>query len=150
MVAVLIVEDDEHKIVDLKRELLDVRPDVIVRAERSVRAGVIAVTSQEFDLLILDLSLPTFDETARNSGGLGQPQGGLEVLRMLRMRDLRPPIIIVSQYYQVQFGSTYVATEKATSRIAADLNAHVVATILYKLQTDAWVDKFRKAVEVAL
>ena len=128
---ILIVEDDDHKIADVQAVVRQVFPTALVVTHRSVREGSVAVTRQNFDLIILDLSLPTFDQSASASGGVGQPQGGFEVLRMLKRLSKRPDILIVSQYYQVELDGKYTSLPEANTLIAARFNANLVGCLLY-------------------
>lgn len=65
---------------------------------RSVRAAIKAIQDDQPDLVLLDMSLPTFDVGADEPGGRPQGWGGAEVLRYLQFRRIRVPVIVVTQY----------------------------------------------------
>jgi DNA-binding response OmpR family regulator len=77
---ILIIEDQPKVAQSLKHGLETERFDVTVAA--TGEEGFFLVSSQVFDLLILDLMLPGRD--------------GLEILRTLRSRGLATPVIILS------------------------------------------------------
>lgn len=68
VIRVMFVEDDEHKISDLIqywRKWIG-RSSYIVK--KSVREAVVAVHDHDYDLMVLDMALPTFDQSAKTSG----------------------------------------------------------------------------------
>ena len=105
---ILIVEDDGHKIDDIQGFLSSLDNHHQLTIERSVRGGVLEVYENNYQLVILDMALPTFDQENKSSGGMSQPQGGLELIRTLSAigKDLR--IVILTQYPDIEIdGQTY-------------------------------------------
>lgn len=150
VVRILLVEDDDHKIADLEPIVSSVLPSAYLTIKRSVREGTVAVKGGHFDLVILDLSLPTFDQKAFASGGTAQPQGGFEVLRMLDHIDRRPEILIVSQYYQVEFDGSYVPLDQSVEIIASRFGAKIMGVSIYDMESDEWASKFRGQIKECL
>jgi len=136
--SVLIVEDDEHKISDVEEllESLETKFEVVVK--KSVREGIIFVAKNDVDLILLDLSLPTFDETATSAGGSGQPQGGLEIVRMLKRKGAYPSIILVSQYHQLEFDGKFVSLDNSVPIIRERYQANVIGAVLYSVSSLEW------------
>ena len=77
---VLVVED-EQKVADAVREgLQEERHEVVV--ERTGEGAFFRVTTETFDVILLELNLPGRD--------------GLEILRPLRERGLKPPVLVLT------------------------------------------------------
>src|ERR687896_707421 len=77
---VLVVED-EQKVADALREgLMEERHDVVV--ERTGEGAFFRVNTETFDVILLDLNLPGRD--------------GLEILRALRGRGLKTPVLVLT------------------------------------------------------
>ena len=76
---VLIIEDDPS-IADLKKDYLEIN-DMTVTIEHDVKKGLEAALNEPFDLIILDVMLPTMD--------------GFEICRAIRKKK-QTPIMIVS------------------------------------------------------
>jgi CheY-like chemotaxis protein len=96
---ILLVEDDEYKI-DLivpfiKSKILDVDLTFAVSVKSAKKA---LDNDNEIHVVLLDMTLPTFDMTAGSSGGRPQGFGGLEVLRYMEMVEDSRPVIIVTQF----------------------------------------------------
>lgn len=66
---VLIVEDDEFKGRRIEQVLRDYQPDVDLRLERSVNSGLKGIVEHSPELVLLDMSLTTFDVGPSEAGG---------------------------------------------------------------------------------
>jgi len=77
----ILVVEDERKVADAIREGLEAE-QYEVAIERNGNDAFVRVSSDAFDLVLLDLSLPGRD--------------GLEVLRAIRERNVRTPILVLT------------------------------------------------------
>ncbi len=77
----ILVVEDEQKVADALREGLEAEKyDVVV--ERTGEAAFFRVNTETFDAVLLDLGLPGRD--------------GLEILRALRAREMRTPVLVLT------------------------------------------------------
>ncbi|MDV3503703.1 response regulator [Marinobacter sp. M-5] len=95
---ILVVEDEDPKIEHLMRFLKVVHEDFEIETARSVMSALEKIPQVRPSLLLLDMSLPTFDVGDLESGGRPQGYGGLEVLRQMVMLDLDCPTIVITGY----------------------------------------------------
>jgi CheY-like chemotaxis protein len=138
---VLLVEDEIHKrdeLVQCVLEVYNVLPEVV----DGVRSAVLKVSSDDFDIVILDMALPTFGESSADQlKGHDQAQGGIEVLRTLRYKSKTPKIIIVTQYPDFYIGSQKVKLKDASKIIEIKYGQKVLAGILYKYKSKATLQR---------
>lgn len=94
----LIVEDEEPK----REAIIAFASSSFVWSSvttaHSVRSAINSVRTQHPTLLLLDMSLPTFDIAPGEPGGRPQGEGGIEVLRYLEMSETLLPTIVVTGY----------------------------------------------------
>lgn len=94
----LIVEDEEPK----REAILNAASGRFewseIKTANSVRSAIQSIRQQRPDLLLLDMSLPTFDISAGEPGGRPQGEGGIEVLRFLEMSEIDVPTVVVTGY----------------------------------------------------
>lgn len=95
---VLLVEDEDPKLESLQRFLEEHNCAAVVVVARSVKSALAVLQSERPDLLLLDMSLPTFDISASEPGGRPQGFGGIEILRFLESTGSTIPTVIVSGY----------------------------------------------------
>lgn len=95
---ILLVEDEAPKRGHIERLLQELAPGARVSLARSVNSALDVLESEPLTLLLLDMSLPTFDVGQRESGGRPQGFGGIEVLRHMVMAGIVCPTIVITGY----------------------------------------------------
>lgn len=95
---VLIVEDEAPKLDRLVNFVSTTWPDATIRTARSVRSAISSIQTAVPDLVLLDMSLPTFDIGPKEPGGRPQGFGGIEVLRYFDLFEIAVPTIVVTAY----------------------------------------------------
>ena len=138
--SVLIVEDDKFKADDLSREIASGFSITVVA---SVRDAVIKVLGEAFDVVVLDMALPTFTADAASASGTAQPQGGVEVIRALKSVKTDTPVIIVSQYPDLEIDGKFHSLLGAPKVLSERYSIRVVGAVVYDFQNRAWSDVFR-------
>jgi ActR/RegA family two-component response regulator len=141
---VLLIEDEEHKAEDLTRRLLakGVAPGDLKRAI-GVRQAVLQVMEGVYDLVIVDMALPTFSSTGDDgSGGGGQAVGGIEILRALSNANASTKVIIVTQYPDIIVGGNRVRLHQAARVLSAKYRQEVLGAVLYSYKTPEWETAF--------
>lgn len=141
---ILIVEDDKFKADDLKGELVG---DCDVTIVVSVRDAVVKVLSEEFDAIVLDMALPTFTADTSSLSGTAQPQGGVEVLRALKSTKMDTPVVIVSQYPDLEIDGIFHSLEAAPKVLSTRYGIGVVGAVVYDFQNRSWSDEFRSLLD---
>ena len=98
MIHVLLVEDEDPKLRHLRDRLSYELPEAIIDICRSVNSATDYLERSTPDIVILDMSLPTFDVTQTEGGGRPQGFGGVEVLRHIAFNDLACKVIVITGY----------------------------------------------------
>lgn len=135
---VLVVEDDEHKIEDIQAFWKDRWPNDELGIARSVREAVVAVYDLDFALIVLDMALPTFDQSAKASGGTSQPQGGLEVIRTLGTFKRNTNVIIFTQYDGIEIDGAILPIKDTPTILSKRYGVSVLSAIVYEYQSLQW------------
>ena len=143
---ILIVEDDEFKAQHL-RPILRGRGEIVL--VQSVREAVVTVLSDDFDLVVLDMALPTFTRSALSSGGTAQAQGGMEVIRALKSRRATVPVIIVSQYPDLEIEGSFLALQSCPSILRERYGVNLAGAVLFDFDDQSWEETFRELLEEA-
>lgn len=147
MIDVLVIEDDEFKATDILRLVREVIDDAMVNRAASVTSALRAITSGKFDLVIMDMSLPTFDLSGPGGGGSPQGQGGVEILRLARRLGTLSPFVVVTQYPDIDINGDNVPLEQAAKRLSDRFGLCVQACLPYEFDSDDWQDDFRASLE---
>lgn len=94
---ILIIEDNQ-----LKREkicdFLAANFEVKLFEAASYNSGLNAVLARKYDLLVLDMSMPTFDRTPATNGGRFRALAGKEIAVRLQKQKRLIPFVVVTGY----------------------------------------------------
>jgi CheY-like chemotaxis protein len=100
MKRILIVEDNPYKREKIVEYFSNITPEVIIDEAHSFTSGWQNISSNKinYDLLILDMSLPSFDINQNEDGGEFKALGGKELARKLVRRKVLTPFIFLTNY----------------------------------------------------
>lgn len=95
---ILIVEDNSNKLKQI-RNLLEKKYSTyeIVEAH-AFNSGVKKVFEGNWDLVVLDMSLPTYDITHTESGGDKKPVAGKNIMKRMLNRKIYSPVVVITQF----------------------------------------------------
>jgi len=94
----LLVEDEGPKRAHIEGFLKGSVSNLHIKNATSVNSALRALEEKLPDLLLLDMSLPTFDIGVREGGGRPQGFGGIEVMRHMQMASLTCPTVVITGY----------------------------------------------------
>ncbi len=96
MKKLLLIEDDDYKAFQIRDFLEEEGYHVDIRS--SFQSGMKTLVSDSYHLLLLDMSIPTFETVKSSQNNRYRPFGGVDILKELQRRELRIPVIVVTQY----------------------------------------------------
>jgi CheY-like chemotaxis protein len=146
---ILLIEDESHK----KDELLQCIKDAcgeVPEVIDGVRLAVIAVLKNDYDLIILDMALPTFGGNSDNNKGHDQAEGGVEVLRALKSKGKSVTVIIVTQYSDFYIGASKIKLKDAPRVIREKYGQIVIGAILYQYRSKSVLQKIQKIIRAVV
>lgn len=143
----LIVEDDRNKLEQL-RELIKSRfPDTDVDTRSSYHHGAKSALSGGYDLILLDMSMPTYEASSSSSGGSPLHFAGREVLRQMKRRDVVAQVIVVTQFDTFGEGASRMSLEELTEALRRDHPGSFLGTIYYHPKQEQWKTELVRHVE---
>lgn len=150
MKKVLLIEDEIHKREELAAYLNEFGgAELEISIADSVRSAVKAVTGTNYDLIVLDMALPTFTvEEGSVDGGLDQALGGVEILRTLKFLGKRQRIVIVTQYPDITLDGKRVKLNSARSALEKKYGQSIEGAVLYKYRSSVNRQKIKGVVDL--
>ena len=98
---ILIVEDDIQKFSHIKNHIFANKKDffnLIFDQANSVTNAINKIEEYQPDILILDISLPTFNINNTESGGRARHIGGVEILDFMQLMNITCKTVILTGY----------------------------------------------------
>lgn len=138
MTYVLLVEDEDPKLRHLQERLSYELPGATINVCRSVNSATDYLERSQPDLVILDMSLPTFDVTQTEGGGRPQGFGGLEVLRYIAFNDLQCQVIVITGYEAFPKGDGQVNLSDLEAELVEEFSSTISAVLRFNSVYDLW------------
>lgn len=145
--TILIIEDSEAKLLSVSNTLHNLLPDVKVEVAKSVKSGINAVRRSDFDLIIADMSLPTFDVESREKGGTPRPFGGIEVFDNLQRLKKTIPIIVVTSYPILIDGNTSTSLPDLDVRLRSKYESIYKGYVYFDSAYSTWEQDLIKQIQ---
>lgn len=152
MKKILLIEDEPHKREELLSYLSDL--DLLefdIQVCGSVRDAVLKVIESQYDLIILDMALPTFSsDGSGQDGGLDQALGGVEILRALQSQNKKSDVLIVTQHPDIMVSGKKVKLKTASKVLSKQYGQNVVGAVLYRYKSPLNRPKIKKIMDEVL
>jgi len=136
---ILLVEDDEDKRLELN-SFVKTQLQCQVSEARSYQGALKALKNKQFNLILLDMTIPTFDVTPTDSGGRAQPFGGEALLFEMMRREIPTKVIVVTQFDKFGEGAKEVLLKDLDLRLSQQFKANYLGAIQYGNSFEGWAD----------
>ena len=145
-----LIEDDGFKREKLRRVIDELTLDSEIIEAKSAKSAINLLVGPLPDVIILDMSLPTFDIGPADSGGRPQAFGGIELLRELDRKGIISPVIVVTQYAVFGSADERMTLDQLKQRLAASHKNTFVDLVSYETTSDQWKVPFANAFNLAI
>lgn len=135
---ILIVEDDENKRSQLVDFISNLFSFIDIRTAKSFQSGLRAIINSPPDIVLLDMTMPTYDITIEEDGGRPQHYAGREILRQMDRRSLSIPTLVVTGFDHFGEGANYMSREQLHTTLKIDHPAFYRGTIYFNAATEDW------------
>lgn len=135
---IYLVEDDALKAESIRSFLTDYESDSLIHIFRSYQAGLLAIKKTPPDLIILDMTLPTYDRTPNGRAGRLRPLGGYDLLRKVKLHGIRSSIVVVTMLETFGEGSESISYADMTDRCASEFKDSFIGSVHFQLSNSQW------------
>lgn len=97
---ILLVEDLPQKADEIKKIIHQNFPDIIIVEKSSYHSALeeIYTNYSEYNLILLDISMSTFDVNIEENGGLPEAMAGKRILDGMYLRDIPTKVKVMTMY----------------------------------------------------
>ena len=141
---ILIVEDDENKRSQIYDFVNSIHSSYIIKTARSLQSGLRAIIEGEINLIILDMTLPTFDINVNEHGGRPQAYAGREILRQMDRRNIHTPVIVVTQFDRFGEGNDVLTLTELDAQLKTAHSTNYKGSVYYNVTLEGWKEELRK------
>jgi CheY-like chemotaxis protein len=146
---ILLVEDDEDKARTVRDFLAsEFKPSSLTLA-RSFSSGLrqLATQASDLDLVILDMSMPSFDVTPNEpTGGAPESFAGRDLLEQMKLRGIVVPTIVLTMLDSFGEAPNKVSLDQLIKKLKEEFGATFVGHVYYSTAVEGWKGPLRKLV----
>ncbi len=145
---ILLVEDEDPKRTHIESFLTRWADHIDIHTAKSVNSALDSIDESKPDLLLLDMSLPTFDIGDGESGGRPQGFGGIEVLRQITMAEIICPTVVITGYEAfLREAGKPVELSQLREELSQEFPNLFRGIIHYNSTVDGWKFELQKTLE---
>ena len=133
-----LIEDDDLKANRVMGYLEGRREDVQIVHLRSYQSGLKAIEAQVPHLLLLDMTMPTFDQGRRSREGRPRSMGGRDIMRKMTHKGLDCPVIVVTQFESFGEGNDSISYQQLRTACTEEFPALFHGMVQYHATSSAW------------
>ena len=134
----LLIEDNRHKRQKICSLISEWNLSTDIMEARSYTSGWQALQDKEFDLVILDMSLPTYDTNENETGGKFRTFGGKEIVRRIARRNIKTKFVFITQYSSFNDTSVTQSLGSIEEELISDYGDQCLGVIRFDTATTEW------------
>lgn len=147
---ILFVEDNSHKRNRVLEYINSLGLGLEISLAASFSSGSQEIERSTFDLVLLDLSLPTYDKSELESGGRFRTFGGREIARKLLRKNKNSKVIYITQYESFSDKGKSYTLKNLELELAEESKSNYCGMIHFDSAKSSWKDALNKALRDAL
>ena len=120
--------------------------NVSVSVAASYNRGLTVAGGESFDLIILDMSMPTFDRTETERGGRFRVFGGKEIVSRLKKQNKLSPFVVLTGYSQFSDEKDNLSLAQINDLLTL-YGDHYKGTIYFDSATSVWKQGLSTVIE---
>lgn len=148
MFKVLIVEDDIHKLDSLTAFINQYLSNSEVMPATNLKDAIEAVDSHLFDLILIDMAIPSHATVPGGGSPMSLLTGGLEVILELSSLEREDDCIIITQFHEIEICDNNYSINTAKKYIHELLECEVLDCILYDEGENSWRKKLMDNISI--
>lgn len=144
---ILVAEDDPNKIRRVSELLAELRPGAEITQKRSYQSSLREALETRPDLIVLDMSMPNFDQSPNEPGGRFRHYAGRDILKQIKRKAIPSRVVVLTQYESFGEGNEVTTLEELETQLENEFSGLYVGTVFYRPSETSWRDELTGLVE---
>lgn len=144
---IFIVEDDALKAESVRSFLNELADDIEVRVYRSYQSGLLALQQQTPDLVVLDMTLPTYDRSPNQRVGRLRALGGYDLLRKLALKRQNTNSVVLTMLSVFGEDDEQVTFDDMAEKCINEFAGSYKGAIFFEIDDSGWRTELARVVQ---
>ena len=145
---ILIVEDNNNKLKQIREYIESQYKRFDIHDAVSYTGGLRRIYDEQWDIILLDMTLPVYDVGMQDNGGDKKSIAGKEIMQRMLNRGIVVPTIIITQFDT--FGDNEVSIEQLNELFGNEMQSIWRGTVNYEASGSRWKDALRMLISKVL
>lgn len=137
-IRILLIEDDRKKSDDIVNYVNTNFPNSSIELKESYHSGLKSLIKESYDLLLLDMSMPTWDRSPVENGGDYEKFGGIKILKELSRKKRLLPTILITMFDNFGESDNSITLAQMDAVLKDDYNESYVGSVFYSSDISQW------------
>lgn len=133
-----LVEDSKIKADKICSFLHEKYPESSIEVLCSYQSGLKKLVSDMPHLVILDMSLPTYDRGGLQREGRLRPLGGYDIMRKLSLRRVDFKVLVVTQLESFGEGEDRVSFDEMNNKCNKEFSSRYLGAVFFGQSDEQW------------
>lgn len=135
---ILIIEDDFKKKEDIKNFLYSDLKIEDVTIKESYQSGLRELIKNNFDLLLLDMSIPTWDKSINEPGGNFEKFGGYKILKEITRKKKPVDTILITMFDDFGKSDSSITLTELNNLLESEFPDIYKGAVYYNTREENW------------
>lgn len=144
---IILIEDDKKKIQDIEDFLSSVFNYKSLVVKESYQSGLRELIFNNYDILLLDMSIPTWDRTPVEMGGNYQKFGGYMVLKEIIRKNKPVNTILITMFDDFGESDNSITLNQLDQILTKEFPEIYKGTVYYSSRENKWKDELKAHLE---
>ncbi|WP_200979254.1 response regulator [Echinicola sp. 20G] len=100
---------------------------------------------EDYDMLLLDISMPNYDISSEDSGGAWMPLAGKKILKEMYLRDIPTKAIVVTMHGSFDDGTKIAELDK---ELKDQFSENYIGYVFYSQINEEWQEKLSQLLNI--
>jgi len=134
---ILFIEDHPLKQAQINKFVLEKFSDCQIESKNSYISGLkeLIKNHSNYDVLLLDISMPNYDISSEDSGGDWMPLAGKNILKEMYLRDIPTKAIVVTMHGSFDDGTKITELD---SELKKEFSDNYIGYVFYSQLNEDW------------
>lgn len=143
---IILIEDDKKKIEDIVEFLRRTYGYNHLVVKESYQSGLRELIFGNYDLLLLDMSIPTWDKTPSESGGNFEKFGGYKILKEIVRKGNPVNTILITMFDDFGESDKSITLQELDKALSTEFPEIFLGSIFYNSRENKWQDELNNII----
>lgn len=150
LIKTILIEDDSKKIEDIREFITNQLGCNTFTIRESYQSGIKELMANDYDLLLLDMSIPTFDKSPEEIGGPYEKFGGYKILKEIKRKGHPVKTILITMFDDFGESDLSITLNQINETLKVEFSNIYLGSVFYHARENKWQEDLRIIIQERL